>query len=109
MISLQDFLKIEIHTGTVLSARLNEKSRKPAYVLEVDFGPDLGVKTTSAQITDHYSTDELPGRHVVAVTNFPPMRIAGVKSEVLVLGAVTEDGVVLLTPDDPVANGLRIA
>ena len=108
-IPFDDFLKVEIHTGTVLSARLNEKARKPAYVLEVDFGDTLGVKTTSAQLTDRYSPDDIPGRQVIAVTNFPPLRVAGVKSEVLILGAVDGDGVTLLTPDSPVANGLRIA
>ena len=109
MITFDDFLKVEIHTGTVLSARLNEKARKPAYVLEVDFGDVLGVKVTSAQLTDRYSPDDLPGRQVIAVTNFPPLRVAGVKSEVLVLGAVDDGGVTLLTPDSLVANGLRIA
>ena len=109
MITFDDFLKVEIHTGTVLSARLNEKARKPAYVLEVDFGDALGVKTTSAQLTDRYTPDDLPGKQVVAVTNFPPLRVAGVKSEVLVLGAVDDGGVTLLAPDSPVANGLRVA
>ena len=109
MITFDDFLKVEIHTGTVLSARVNEKARKPAYVLEVDFGDALGVKTTSAQLTDRYTPDDLPGKQVVAVTNFPPLRVAGVKSEVLVLGAVDDGGVTLLAPDSPVANGLRVA
>ena len=109
MITFDDFLKVEIHTGTVLSARLNEKARKPAYVLEVDFGDELGTKTTSAQLTDRYAPEDLPGRQVIAVTNFPPLRVAGVKSEVLVLGAVDDGGVTLLAPDSQVANGLRIA
>lgn len=108
-IEFEDFLKVEIHTGTVLSAKLNEKARKPAYVMEVDFGEGLGVKTTSAQITEFYDVDSLPGKQVVAVTNFPPLRVAGVKSEVLVLGAVTENGVVLLSPDQDVVNGIRIS
>ena len=109
MITFDDFLKVEIHTGTVLSARLNEKARKPAYVLEVDFGDELGTKTTSAQLTDRYAPEDLPGRQVIAVTNFPPLRVAGVKSEVLVLGAVDGGGVTLLAPESQVANGLRIA
>lgn len=107
-IELNDFLKISINTGTILSASLNEKARKPAYVMEIDFGDKIGVKTTSAQITDNYNLETLPGTQVVAVTNFPPLRIAGIKSEVLVLGAVTPNGVVLLKPDQGVENGLPI-
>ena len=108
-IEFDDFLKVNIHTGTVKSVRENEKARKPAYVMEVDFGEELGIKTTSAQITDFYDATTLTGKQVVAVTNFPPLRVAGVKSEVLVLGAVTDDGVVLLSPDQNVTNGTRIA
>jgi tRNA-binding protein len=109
LIDIDDFLKVSMHTGTILSAKLNEKARKPAYVMEVDFGADIGTRQTSAQVTDCYSPDELPGMQVVAVTNFPPLRIAGIKSEVLVLGVVTEKGVVLLQPGKPVDNGLQIA
>lgn len=108
--SPEDFLRLEMRIGTVLSARPNKKARRPAYVLEIDFGEKLGVKTSSARITDHYRPEELAGRQVVAVVNFPPLRVAGVKSEVLVLGAVQEDGsVVLLQPERPVRNGVRIA
>lgn len=105
----KDFLKVEIHAGTVLSVRVHNKSRRPAYVMEIDFGEDVGTRITSAQITDFYETDTLIGKQVVAVTNLPPLRVAGVKSEVLVLGVVTPEGVVLLAPDQKVSNGLRVA
>ena len=108
-ISLDDFLKVEIRTGTVLEARLNEKARKPAYVLTLDFGP-CGIKTSSAQLTKHYQPEDLVGMQVVAVLNFPAKRIAGVKSEVLILGAMSDaDDVVLLTPTQTVGNGVRVA
>jgi len=108
-IEVEDFLKVSIHTGTVLSATLNPKARKPAFVMKIDFGGEIGHKTTSAQITDIYEVDELIGRQIVAITNFPPLRVAGVKSEVLVLGVLTSEGVVLLQPDREVGNGERIA
>jgi tRNA-binding protein len=108
-ISFDDFLKVEIRTGTVLEARLNEKARKPAYVLTLDFGP-CGIKTSSAQLTKHYQPEDLVGVQVVAVLNFPAKRIAGVKSEVLILGAMSDaDDVVLLTPTQTVGNGVRVA
>lgn len=92
-IDIQDFLKVSIHTGTVVSAERNEKAKTPAYIMKIDFGEEIGVKSTSAQITAHYKAEELSGTQVVAVTNFPALRIAGVKSEVLVLGIVRDDGV----------------
>ncbi len=107
-ISWEDFTRVEMHTGTIIEAAPNEKARVPAYVMRIDFG-DLGIKTSSAQITRNYLPDELIGKQVVAVTNFPPKRIAGVKSEVLVLGAVQDNDIVLLQPDLKVKNGLRIA
>ena len=108
-ISFDDFLKVEIRTGTVLEARLNEKARKPAHVLTLDFGP-CGIKTSSAQLTKHYQPEDLVGMQVVAVLNFPAKRIAGVKSEVLILGAMSDaDDVVLLTPTQTVENGVRVA
>lgn len=108
-IDFGDFLKVDIRVGTVLSAELNAKARKPAYLLRVDFGPELGEKLSSAQITEHYTLEELPGRQVLAVVNFPPKRIAGIKSEVLVLAAVDEArGTILIQPDSPVANGTRL-
>ena len=104
-----EFERIDMRVGTIVSARVNEQARKPSYVMEIDFG-HLGLKTSSAQITDRYQFEELPGRQVVAVVNFPPKRIAGIKSECLVLGAVNGDGVVtLLRPDPKAANGDRIA
>ncbi len=108
-ISWDDFMKVEIRTGTVLEAGPNEKARAPAYVMKIDFG-ELGIKTSSAQITKNYAAQELVGKQVVAVTNFPPKRIAGVKSEVLVLGAICDDhDIVLLEPTFKVKNGMRIA
>ena len=108
-ISFDDFLKVEIRTGTVLEVRRNEKARKTAYVLTIDFGPS-GIKTSSAQLTKNYRPEDLVGMQVVAVLNFPVKRIAGMKSEVLVLGAMSDaDDVVLLTPTQAVENGTRIA
>ncbi|MDH3315764.1 MAG: tRNA-binding protein [Gammaproteobacteria bacterium] len=107
-ISWADFTKVQIHTGTVLEARRNEKARAPAYVMKIDFG-ELGIKTSSAQITKNYAPEDLIGKQVVAVTNFPPKRIAGTKSEVLVLGAICDDhDIVLLEPTFRVKDGLRI-
>ena len=109
MIEFEDFQRVEMATGTVVDARVNDKARMPAYVLTIDFGPDYGERTSSAQITRNYQPQELVGRQVVAVMNFPPKRIAGVKSEVLVLGAVSPaHEVVLLEPSFPVENGVPI-
>jgi tRNA-binding protein len=108
-IDFEDFARVDIRVGTVVSAAPNPAARKPAYVLEVDFGPELGRKTTSAQLTDLYTPDQLKGRQVAAVVNFPPKRIAGVKSEVLVLGFPDAEGrVVLVGVDHPVPNGGRL-
>lgn len=98
------FEQLDIRVGRIVSASPLPGARKPAYRLQIDFGP-LGVKTSSAQITDLYRPEELEGRLVVAVVNFPPKRIAGWVSEVLVLGALSSGGVVLLQPDRPVAPG----
>ncbi len=104
-----EFARVDMRVGTIISATSNEKARKPSYVLEIDFGA-LGIKISSAQITDRYTVDDLPGRQIIAVVNFPPKRIAGVKSECLVLGAIDADGVVtLLKPDPDAVNGDRIA
>ena len=108
-ISWEDFEKVEVRVGEIVGAEPFPEARKPAVKLRVDFGQELGVKQTSAQITAHYKPEDLPGRKVVAVTNFPPKRIAGFKSEVLVLGVPDEAGeVVLLSPDHPVPNGGRV-
>jgi len=108
--SAEDFFRTEIRTGRIERAEPNLKARKPAYKLWIDFG-DLGVKRSSAQITARYSAEELVGRTVVAVTNFPPRLIAGFTSEVLVLGVPVEgtDEVILLTPDAETPIGARIA
>ena len=108
-IDYEDFKKVQIHVGTVLSVRNNEKARQPALVLKVDFGGNIGVKTSSAKITHYYNPDNLVGEQIIAVCNFPTKNIAGVESEVLVLGAMEKDGkVVLVHPSKKVANGLEI-
>lgn len=104
-----EFLKVDIRVGLVTAAALNAKALKPSYVLEIDFGTALGTRTSSAQLTVHYTPESLIGRRVVAVMNFAPKRIAGVKSEVLVLGVPDADGaVVLLVPDLDVPLGGRM-
>lgn len=108
-IGIEDFHRVDLRIGTVRSARPNLKARKPAYVLEIDFGPELGIKTTSAQITEAYDTAALEGRQVVAVVNFPRKKIADVWSEVLVLGATGEGPTILIAPDRPVPNGSHVA
>lgn len=108
MATFDDFMKLDIRVGTVVSAKPFEKARKPAYQLEVDFGEELGVKRSSAQITQQYTPEELLGKQVLAVVNFPPRQIANFFSEVLVLGTYSEDGVVLITPDKRVKNGDRL-
>lgn len=109
MIDFEDFQRVEMAVGTVVEARLNEKARAPAYVLRIDFGAAYGERQSSAQLTENYDEQDLVGRQVVAVMNFPAKRIAGVKSEVLVLGAVSDErGVVLLRPDMDVEDGARI-
>jgi tRNA-binding protein len=108
IISWSDFENVEIHVGTILSAEAFPEARNPAYKLTIDFG-HLGVRQTSAQITRRYDLPDLEGRQVLAVTNFPPKKIAGFKSEVLVLGAVPGKGdVVLVKPDEMVTEGTRI-
>lgn len=109
MIESEDFPKVDMRTGTILEAKLNPKARKPAYVMDIDFG-ELGIKKSSAQLTQNYRPEDLHGKQIVAVVNFPPKRIAGVKSEVLVLGAVSpEEGIVLMETGRPVKNGIRIS
>ena len=108
MATFDDFMKLDIRVGTITAARVFEKARKPAYQLLVDFGDELGAKKSSAQITDHYTPEELIGKQVLAVVNFPPRQIADFMSEVLVLGTYSEGGVVLITPDKPVKNGDKL-
>ena len=108
-ISFDDFLKVDIRTGTVVDAQPYPEARKPAIKLWVDFGGELGVKKSSAQITKHYVPEELIGKRVMAVVNFPPRQIGKFMSEILVLGVPDEDGeVVLITPDKDVPIGGRL-
>lgn len=108
-ISYADFERVDIRVGTVVSAEANLKAKKPAYILEVDFGAAIGLKKTSAQLTVHYRPEELVGRQVAAVVNFPPKQIGPLMSEVLVLGFPDENGgVVLVGVDEPVPNGGKL-
>ena len=108
MATFDDFMKLDIRVGTIMDAVPFAKAKKPAYQLKVDFGGELGIKNSSAQITDHYTPDSLIGKQVMAVVNFPPRQIANFFSEVLVLGTYSEGGVVLITPDKPVQNGDKL-
>jgi tRNA-binding protein len=108
-ISYDDFEKVDVRVGTVIEAEPYPEARRPAYKLKVDFGPEVGVRKSSAQITAHYQPGRLVGRQVAAVVNFPPKQIGKFVSEVLVLGFPDENGeVVLIGPDQPVANGARL-
>jgi len=108
-IGFEDFLKVELRVGRVLSAEPFPQARKPAFVLQIDFGPELGVRKSSAQITVHYTPEELVGRLVVAVVNFPPKQIGPLMSECLVTGFHDADGaVVLCVPDRDVPLGTRL-
>lgn len=107
--TIEDFDRLDIRVGTVVDAQLLEGARKPAYRLEIDLGPELGLRRSSAQITAHYKPDQLIGRQVLCVVNFPPRRIAGFESQVLTLGLPdTEGAVVLVRPDIAVPNGGRM-
>ena len=102
--------KLDIRLGTVLSVKKNEKARKPSLVVEVDFGKDIGVKTSSAQITHYYNSENLVGKQVIGVCNFPEKNIAGIKSQFLLLGSIDDEGkVTLLHPSQKAENGLPIA
>ncbi len=104
------FDKVEIRVGTVVDIKKNEKARKPSLVIKVDFGKEIGIKQSSAQITHFYNEENLKGKQVIGICNFAEKNIAGVKSEFLVLGAIEEDGkVVLLHPSQSTKNGLKIA
>ena len=109
-ITYDTFDKVDIRIGTVISVKKNEKARKPSLIIEVNFGNEIGIKQSSAQITHYYNEENLKGKQLIGVCNFPEKNIAGVKCEFLVLGALEEDGkVVLLHPSKPTKNGLKIA
>ena len=110
MISFDDFMKVDIRVGTVTHAETFPEARKPAIKLWVDYGGEIGVKKSSAQITAHYAPEDLIGRQVMGVVNFPPRQIGPFMSEALVLGLHDEEGaVVLIAPDKPVPDGARMA
>ena len=104
------FEKVDIRLGTVLSVKKNEKARKPSLVVEVDFGKEIGIKKSSAQITHYYNEENLKGKQVIAVCNFPEKNIAGVISQILILGAIDSEGrVTLVHPSQKAENGLPVA
>ena len=110
IISWQEFEQVDLRVGTVIEARLFPEARKPAYILHVDFGPEVGMLKSSAQITELYSPDDLVGKQVLGVVNFPKKQIGPVMSECLITGFTQADGsVVLAQPEQPVANGLKLA
>jgi tRNA-binding protein len=109
IISYDDFMKVDIRAGTVIEAAPYPQARKPALKLKIDFGPEIGIKTSSAQLTVHYAPETLVGRQVAAVVNFPPRQIGKFVSEVLTLGFPDDNGAVVLTaPDKKVPNGARL-
>lgn len=108
MIGIEEFDRVDMRAGTILEAKENKKSRNPAYVITIDFGEEIGIKKSSAQITTLYQTDDLVGMQVICCVNLTPMHIGSVKSEVRILGTESEQGVVLLRPTEKVKNGDRV-
>ena len=108
MVTFDDFIKLDIRVGTIIEAKVFEKAKRPAYQLKVDLGEEIGIKKSSAQITEVYQPEDLIGNQVLAVINFPPRQIADFMSEILVLGTYSEQGVVLITPDKVVKNGDKL-
>jgi tRNA-binding protein len=108
MATFEDFMKLDIRVGTIVEAIVFEKAKRPAYQLKIDLGEELGIKKSSAQITEVYKCEDLIGKQVLVVVNFPPRQIADFMSEVLVLGTYSKQGVVLITPDEQVENGDKL-
>ncbi len=108
MAIFDDFIKLDIRVGTIIEAKVFEKAKKPAYKLKVDLGDEIGIKKSSAQITEVYQAEDLIGKQVLAVVNFPPRQIADFISEILVLGTYSKQGVVLIKPDKQVENGDKL-
>lgn len=108
MATFEDFMKLDIRVGEIIKGEVFEKARKPAYKLWIDFGDEIGVKKSSAQITECYKIEDLIGKQVLGVVNFPPRQIADFMSEVLVLGTYSKQGVVLIQPEQPVEKGDKL-
>ena len=106
--SINDFLKLDIRVGKIIEAKVFEEAKRPAYKLTIDFGSEIGIKKSSAQITKIYKVEDSIGKQILAIVNFPPMQIANYISEVLVLGTYSKDGVVLIKPDIEVENGDKL-
>ncbi len=108
MANFEDFMELDIRVGTIINAEKFDEAKRPAYKLEIDFGSSIGIKKSSAQITDIYNISDLVGKQILAVINFPPKQIANFISEVLVLGTYSNEGVVLIIPDKNVSNGDKL-
>ncbi|MEG0249321.1 MAG: tRNA-binding protein [Peptostreptococcus sp.] len=105
MIGIEDFNKVEVRVGTIIDAKINKGARKPAYALKIDFGDEIGIKKSSAQITELYTLESLLNKQVICCVNLTPMHVSSVKSEVRILGSDSEQGIVLLGLDEEVKNG----